>query len=379
MRDCPRVRFLKDRQGHSIAYAEHGQGPLVICPAWWVSHVEKDWAHPSFRQFFEQLGRGLRIVRYDRPGVGLSDRDVHNRTLDDEVELLADVAASFDEENYALFAISCGGPIAIRHAADNPGKVSRICFSGSFVDGTKICSLEVRDAVISIVRAHWGLGSRAMADIFLPDANGETLDAYARQTRDAASAEAAEELLRLTYAMEARDAIANVDAECLVIHRRGDRAIPFEVGRRLASLLPEAHLLTLEGRAHPPWYEGDEIAEAANAFFLGRAQSATEQQPVSAKSTSCIFDEANRQLVLEGKPVALTPLEFSVMRELIAARGSVVTRDELLERVWNQSFEGSNKIDAVISALRRKLKRWSASIETVTGHGYRFSEWQQKQ
>src|SRR2546429_8963830 len=74
------VRFIRDTNGARIAYAVVGEGPLVICPAWWVSHVERDWEHPAFRSFFTRLADGFRVVRYDRPGTGLSDRDVPPRT-----------------------------------------------------------------------------------------------------------------------------------------------------------------------------------------------------------------------------------------------------------------------------------------------------------
>ena len=372
--DEPGIHFLRDRQGHSVAYAVHGEGPLVICPVWWVSHVEKDWGHEPFRRFFERLGRGMRVVRYDRPGVGLSDRDVPSRTLADEVALLDDLARELGEPSYSLFSISCGGPITMLHAVANPEKVSRICFYGSFVDGQEICSTEVQDAVLAVVQAHWGLGSRALADIFFPDETRETLDAFARQARDAASADAAAALLKLTYAMEAEEAAGEVAAECLVIHRTGDRAIPYECGRTLASRLSKARLVTLDGSAHPPWLHGDDVADLVNEFIHGGGLAASTRGD-ERKDVGCTLDLANRCLRIEGAEVALTPLEFGVMRELVDAERQVVSRDHLLERVWKQSFEGSNKIDVVISALRRKLGAWSASVETVTGHGYRFSRW----
>ena len=80
----PVVRYLEVPDGHRVAYAIHGDGPLVVCPAWWISHVEKDWEHPSFQDFFTRLGHKFRVVRYDRLGVGLSDRDVPPRTLNSE-------------------------------------------------------------------------------------------------------------------------------------------------------------------------------------------------------------------------------------------------------------------------------------------------------
>src|SRR5258708_21388269 len=82
------VRFIRDTSGARIAYAVVGEGPLVLCPAWWVSHVERDWEHPGFRRFFTRLAYGFRVVRYDRPGTGLSEREGQPRPQAPEVHLL---------------------------------------------------------------------------------------------------------------------------------------------------------------------------------------------------------------------------------------------------------------------------------------------------
>ena len=369
----PEVRFFKGRSGNSVAYALRGEGPLVVCPSWWVSNVEKDWSHAIFRRFFARLGEGLTLVRYDRPGVGLSDPCPGKGTLEDEAELLADLVAELAVDRYGLFATSCGGPTAILHAARNPGRVDRICFYGTYAEGPAICSKAVQDAVIAAVEAHWGLGSRAMADIFFPDADREILDAFARYQRDSAEAAVAAELLRLTYAMDARPFLGQVEAETLVIHRRGDRAIPFDCARDLAAGLEGARLLALEGRAHPPWVDGAEIAALANAFLRGLEPSAgpAPERP----SEAARLDAGNRCLIIAGRRVDLTPLEFAVMREFISLPNQVVTRDHLLETVWDRAFEGSNRVDAVIRGLRRKLGVYAPSIETVIGHGYRFVGW----
>lgn len=81
----PKIQFFTNRNGLSIAYAVHGHGPVLIVPAWWVSHLELDWESPAFKAFFEALGNYHTVVRYDRPGVGLSDRHRSSFTLDDEV------------------------------------------------------------------------------------------------------------------------------------------------------------------------------------------------------------------------------------------------------------------------------------------------------
>jgi hypothetical protein len=85
------------------------------------------------------------------------------------------------------------------------------------------------------------------------------------------------------------------------------------------------------------------------------------------------FDREARVLRTATGSVPLTRLEFGVMKYLDTHVGRVVTRDELLQDVWEQSFGGSNVVDAVVKSLRRKLGPLGSALETVIGHGYRFT------
>ena len=86
------IRFLHFA-GRRVAYAVTGAGPPLVAPAWWVSHLELDWEDPAFRGLWESIGAGYTAVRYDRLGVGMSDRDLRDEdlTLDSEVALLGAV------------------------------------------------------------------------------------------------------------------------------------------------------------------------------------------------------------------------------------------------------------------------------------------------
>ena len=84
-------------------------------------------------------------------------------------------------------------------------------------------------------------------------------------------------------------------------------------------------------------------------------------------------DPDRRGLVLSGAFVALTPRELDVSRILRASAGSVVSREELLQRVWEGGYSvGSNVVDVLIRALRKKLGARADLIETVRGAGYRW-------
>ena len=86
-----------------------------------------------------------------------------------------------------------------------------------------------------------------------------------------------------------------------------------------------------------------------------------------------ILDLLQHQLVLDGRRVDLTKLEFDVISYLHQRRGSVVERADLLRDVWGYDYAGgSNVIEANVRSLRRKLGDRATSIETVRGLGYRF-------
>jgi hypothetical protein len=90
-----------------------------------------------------------------------------------------------------------------------------------------------------------------------------------------------------------------------------------------------------------------------------------------------VLDEDTRELMVQGRPCVLTPLEFGLFRHLCERAGRLVTRPELLREVWDTQFTGgSNVVDAVVRTLRVKLGSRADVVETVRGAGYRLrSDW----
>jgi hypothetical protein len=87
-----------------------------------------------------------------------------------------------------------------------------------------------------------------------------------------------------------------------------------------------------------------------------------------------LLDPDRRQLVLDGTRADLTKLEFDVLQYLYEREGRVVGRAALLRDVWGYDWSGgSNVVEVVISALRRKLRDSAGSLQTVRGVGYRFT------
>lgn len=184
MAEGAEIRFLRF-DGRRVAYALTGGGPPLLAPAWWVSHLELDWADQTFRDVWESVAEGYALVRYDRLGVGMSDRDVGEEelTVEGEIALLTAVLDELGLERVVLAGGSSGGCAAITFAARFPERVDRLLLYGAYADGSSITSPEVRDAIVATMRSHWGLGSRVLADIFLGEASSAQQEQLARYQR----------------------------------------------------------------------------------------------------------------------------------------------------------------------------------------------------
>jgi pimeloyl-ACP methyl ester carboxylesterase/DNA-binding CsgD family transcriptional regulator len=277
------IRFLPlgDRR---VAYEVRGVGSPLVAPAWWVSHLELDWQSERFRRFWEGLADGYSLIRYDRLGVGLSDRSLRESdlTLDREVATLRALVDALELERVSLIGGSSGSCAAVAFAAASPERVERLVLYGSYPDGAEITTPDVADAIVGAVRAHWGLGSRVLSDIFLGDADRDEHERFARLQREATTAETAAALLGLAYRLDVRARLPLVRAPALVVHRRDDRAVPYRLGRQVAAAIPDATFSPLQGSAHFPWHgDADSVVRACRAALAPVQQSgSSEQDPV---------------------------------------------------------------------------------------------------
>lgn len=259
--------------GTRVAYATSGSGPPLLYVPGWVSHLELGWALAPERRFYEGLSQGRTLVRYDRPGCGLSDAAPGGDLVELEMAVIDAVTSRLGFDRLDVLGTSMSVPLAVTWAAGRPDAVDRLVLYGGWVDGDRIAQPDVREHLLGLVREHWGLGSEVLTGVFAPDADAAFRTALAVHQRHSASAADAERLLRAGYAMSVADRLSGVRARTRVIHREGDRAAPVAEARRLADGIPGASLTLLPGRAHMP-FDGDVDA------LLGAVRSALDLPPL---------------------------------------------------------------------------------------------------
>ncbi len=112
----------------------------------------------------------------------------------------------------------------------------------------------------------------------------------------------------------------------------------------------------------------------ARARAVLRRSDRAPEEPLAYADALLSLDTAARIVRVRGKEVALTRKEFDLLAALVESRGRVLTRDQLLEKVWGQAFYGETRtVDVHVRRLRKKLGEPAQDrIETVIGVGYRF-------
>jgi pimeloyl-ACP methyl ester carboxylesterase/DNA-binding XRE family transcriptional regulator len=262
-----KISYATRADGAATAYGSVGQGPVLLIPPGLISHLEWWGTDPGVGPWLRTLADHRTLVLYDRHGCGLSDRNRTNFTAEDDMQDIDAVAAAVGGDPIDVYGDSWGSQPAVLFAVRHPERVRRLVLHAPSLGGsdlrpsapemgtptdTRRFVLERRAALSALRRADLELYVRSAVMLMFPSGlDAEAFASFVRLFRMAATIEMQEGLDTVEFELE--PLLDKVRIPTLIVHRRGDRACPFSVGKYVASRIPGAQFVPLEGDAHFPW------------------------------------------------------------------------------------------------------------------------------
>lgn len=302
------VRFFVTSCGAKIAYTCSGSGPPIILLPAWTSHLERATELSGFAAFHQTLELAHTVIRFDRWGCGLSDRDRADFAIDADIEVVRELADHLKLRRFTVFGPSHGGPTAVAIALQEPRRVSHLVLYAT--RPRPLTDRAAWEALRDLIRADWQLARRAMAGLVLEGASPEDMEAFARMSAEAADPDVAIGLQDAAMAYDYTDMLGQIGSPTLVVQRRDDPLIDLEESRSLAAGIPGAIFEVVEGSAHVHIVgDSSAIADRINSFTGGGTRRATahltarESEVLELVASGCSNAEVADRLVLSVRTV----------------------------------------------------------------------------
>lgn len=276
------------------------------------SHIQKEWAHTASRGYYESLGSGLQLIRYDCRGAGLSDRDVTDYSPEAHARDILAVAERQGLERFALLGFGHSGSVAIHFASHHPDLVSHLALWCSYPRAADYGRAPRVKAMRTLVDEDWDFFTRAQGLQLSEYKGGATSNWFVEWVRESISEEGYKAAVPELRKMDVTALMKQVQAPTLVLHRTGLTSITVEMAKEIAATIPSARLMLVEGAWISPYIGGGtkEIVAAIHNLVLEEpAAPVASRAPLTTSS--------------------LTPRETEVLRLIARGRTSSEISHEL--------------------------------------------------
>jgi DNA-binding CsgD family transcriptional regulator/pimeloyl-ACP methyl ester carboxylesterase len=349
---APLIRYTKTSDGVSIAYWRLGNGaPVVQLPSFPHSHILKEWEIPAQRRMFEMAASDGTFVRYDGRGTGLSQRDVHNFSLDAMLRDLEAVVSVLRSKQVVLSGPVNAGAVAIAYAARNPERVSHLILWSPVVDGSVPRDNDDLRGLRKLAETNWELFIQTVAHALSGWSEGEVALQYAEVVREGITQSTLLKMVAATHEWNVWEELPQVRCPTLVLHRPEMKLIPAGMTERIVAAIPNAQLAFLEGGSAAP-YIGDWRAVVRAIYdFMGMAP------PRPRKA-------AGRALRLFAmKSGALSPREREIVD--LVVRG--LTNREIAEELYLSQKTVGNHVGRILVKLDLRSRTEMAAYAVEHG------------
>ncbi len=322
----PHIQYARTKDEVSIAFTTVGKRvPLVHTPPGLpFSHIQMEWEDPDWRGWNERLARGRMLVLYDCRGSGLSDRDVGDYSLDGYVLDLEAVVDRLGLERFALYGQGNSGPVAIAYAARHPERVSHLILWCSYASPSDFTgSRRMAAGLRTLIDSDWELYSETLAHVIYGWSAGEPARRYAALIRESLAPESAKAAYEAIRAFDVTDLLPKVRAPTLVLDRRQARSDQVGISRRLASRIPDARLVAVEGESLCMFMDETEAVTRAIHEFLG-------EETMGAAKAEPPPEELPWSRPAQARPDSLTKREVEVLRLIASGQTNNEIAEELV-------------------------------------------------
>jgi pimeloyl-ACP methyl ester carboxylesterase/DNA-binding CsgD family transcriptional regulator len=262
MATAPRtIRFCNAADGTRIAYSRGGQGLPIVKSCMWLNDIESEVASPVWAHWVSLLSTGHEFIAHDLRGCGLSDRSISDTSLPAWVGDIEAVVQATPLQRFVLVGLSQGASIAIEYAARHPDKVAGLILGGAYSQGlhkrpASQAELELGEALAKLMEFGWGTEHAAFRQVFsarfLPGGSPEQIGWLNTQMKACTTPVMSARILRACYEIDVADSATRITCPSLILHSRQDAVVPFEAGRVIAGLIPNARFVPLDSSSHLP-------------------------------------------------------------------------------------------------------------------------------
>ncbi len=307
----------------------------------------------GMREFLSHLAETHTVIRYDARGLGLSDRNAPDRSLDAHLLDVEAVIERFGLTRASVFAASYSGPIGIRLAARRPEFVEKLVlwcthsFHGDVVAKLPQVSNQQREAVNKLAGVDRELFIRTYLHRAVGWTEGEIANQFVEIAKQSIDMDNFFENLGHHMAFDARADLPDVQATTLVMHRPAFIGSHVDVAKSLATAIPNARLALLDGESVVPFIGNTaRMFSALDEFLTPEASSSRPDVPV---------DGTPLKFLLYADIEGHTPM----MQRLGDARGRAVLRE--FEVITRAAIKEHNGVEA-----RAKGDGFLAAFDTVS-------------
>jgi class 3 adenylate cyclase len=270
----PRVQYARTTDGVSIAIWTLGEGSTLV--GWptgpWGRSIE--WRDPGWRQWHERLAQTRRVVRYDGRGTGLSDRIEEPWSVSGDILDLEAVVRHLGLINFDLISPSFGGPSAITYAAGHESDLAHLLLWCTWARTADAMASPQARSVVALIDEDWEVFTEMLARMIFGWSSGPEAHQLAVAVRESVSRDFIRSYFGVVLQLDATDHLGRIRTPTAVFHRRESMFPALEVAQGLASRIPGADLVLLEGPA-APWASDMEAAARAIEEFLGDSANST--------------------------------------------------------------------------------------------------------